>query len=128
MQNIVVCVTLQSTCERLINAAETIRKPEDALFVLHVTGNGQAFLGGKDDGKTLEYLYEVAQKARADRTVQHVDDIAGAMEAFVRKHDINVMILGTPPQGESELIRRLRADLAGVCRVLTVDKEKGVFL
>ena len=59
-----VCVTLQNTCERLIDYAKEMKDSSDNLFVLHVAKNTEA-----NKGEILEFLYSVSYSAGADMTV-----------------------------------------------------------
>ncbi len=130
MNNIMVCVTLQNTCERLINAAAEIKGDADMLFVLHVSKNGQAFMGGIDEAASLEYLYSVSQKAGANMTVMHADDVFECICSFITDHSIDTVVLGMPSTNEKDngLITALETRLNGKIKLVLIDKQKGVFL
>ncbi|MBR2861574.1 MAG: universal stress protein [Clostridia bacterium] len=128
MKNIMVCVTLQNNCERLINVAAELSMPEDSLFVLHVAKNGQTFMGGINDGASLEYLYSVSQKVGASMTVLHSDNVIEAICLFVREHQISLLILGIPSKDEKDtgFAKALNDQLGESCKLVLIDKQKGV--
>lgn len=129
MNHIMACVTLQNTCQRLIEEAAALKQDaSDALFVLHVAKNGQSIMGGTDDAASLEYLYAVSQKAGADMTVLHSDDVISAICTFVKEHAINVIVLGTPGPRDTDsgLLDKLSAALPEECHAIQIDKQKGV--
>ncbi len=129
MNHIMACVTLQNTCERLIReAAAQKQKPNDLLFVLHVAKNGQSIMGGTNDAASLEYLYSVSQKAGADMTVLHSDDVISAICSFIAEQAINIAVLGVPGPGDKDngLLAKLSAALPETCRLILIDKQKGV--
>lgn len=69
-KNIMVCVTQQKTCERLIlKGNELIESEEDKLFVIHVVNEKEKFLDSYSDGEALEYLFQVSKESGADLTV-----------------------------------------------------------
>lgn len=66
MKNIkvMVCVTQQKTCERLIlEGYKLINSNDDKLYVIHVVNEREKFLENDDDGEALEYLFNVSKKA-----------------------------------------------------------------
>ena len=117
MNHIMACVTLQNTCERLIReAAAQKQKPNDLLFVLHVAKNGQSIMGGTNDAASLEYLYSVSQK------------VISAICSFIAEQAINIAVLGVPGPGDKDngLLAKLSAALPETCRLILIDKQKGV--
>lgn len=123
-----VCVTLQNNCERLINLSAEIAKPEDNIFVLHVAKNGQSFMGGINDGASLEYLYSVSQKVGANMTVLHSDNVIEAIASFVDEQDISTVLMGIPSKDEKDtgFAEALNNRLKGKCKLVLIDKQKGV--
>jgi K+-sensing histidine kinase KdpD len=96
--NIMVCVTQQKTCERLIlNGYKLAEATEGKLYVIHVVNEKEKFLDNVDDGEALEYLFGVSKKAGADLTVLRSKDITKAMIDFARDNQITHIVMGTPP-------------------------------
>ncbi len=125
MKNIMVCVTLQNTCHKLIEYAEKIREPNDKLFVLHVAKNGQSFMGALDEATTLEFLYSVSQKVNADMTVLHSDNVASTIIDFIKTNNISLAVLGTPDTNSKDngLISSLAAKLLNEVELVLIDKK-----
>jgi len=98
IKNVMVCVTQQKTCERLImNGNNEIKSEEDNLFVIHVVNEKDKFLNNNSDGEALEYLFGVSKKVGADLTVIRSKDVTKAMADFAKKHNITHIIMGASP-------------------------------
>lgn len=101
LKNVVVCVTQQKTCERLIqNGHKTLNSDKDNLFVIHVVNQTDKFLNNSSDGEALEYLFTVSKKVGADLTVLRSKDIIKAIEDFAEKHSITHIVMGSSPNGK----------------------------
>lgn len=97
--NVMVCVTQQKTCERLIlNGYNLVKAKEGKLYVIHVVNEKENFLGNEDDGEALEYLFAVSKEVGANLTVLRSKDVSKAMIDFAKNNDITHMIMGTTPQ------------------------------
>ena len=103
LRNIMVCVTQQKNCERLILAGyEKITKESDSLFVINVVSEKDSFLQSSNDGDALEYLFGVSSEVGANLTVIRAKDIIGAMGEFAKKNEITHIVLGASPHGGGE--------------------------
>ncbi|RKD32470.1 universal stress protein UspA [Thermohalobacter berrensis] len=99
--NIMVCVTQQKTCERLImNGYERKKDNKDKLFVIHVVNENQNFLNNSSDGEALEYLFKVSKKVGADLTVIRAKDTIKALADFAIKNNITQIVMGASPDGD----------------------------
>lgn len=99
-KNIMVCVTQQKTCERLIMGGHNEMGEGDSLFVIHVVNEKDNFLHNSNDGEALEYLFEASKKVGADLTVIRSKDIIKAISDFATKNNITHIIMGASPSGE----------------------------
>lgn len=100
-KNIMVCVTQQKTCERLImNGYNEINSDDDKLFIMHVVSEKDKFLNNSCDGEALEYLFEVSKKVGADLTVLRAKEVIKAISDFAMKNKITHVIMGASPDGE----------------------------
>lgn len=124
MSNIMVCVTLQNTCEQLINSAYAVKTEDDRLFVLHVAKKGHSFMGCNDDSSALEYLYTISQKAGADMTVIHSDDIISTICEFVEENKIDTAFFGVPGKYDKDngFIPVLQNKLKDKCQIILIRK------
>ena len=100
-RNVMVCVTQQKTCERLIvSGYSMLNKNIDKLFVIHVVNEKDNFLNNDSDGEALEYLFNVSKKVGADLTVLRSKDVINAMEEFAKKNDITHILMGASPDAD----------------------------
>ena len=83
-------------------------------------------MGGTNDAASLEYLYSVSQKAGADMTVLHSDDVISAIWSFIAEQAINIAVLGVPGHGDKDngLLAKLSAALPETCRLILIAKQK----
>ncbi|AFS78935.1 universal stress protein domain-containing protein [Gottschalkia acidurici 9a] len=103
LKNIMVCVTQQKTCERLITTGyKKIEQEKDNLFVIHVVNENDSFLHNSNEGEALEYLFAVSKKAGADLTVIRAKDVIGAIGDFAKKNEITHVILGESPNKDTD--------------------------
>ena len=95
MNSVLVCVTGQMSCERLIVAGAEIAKREDRpLAVMHVARAGSGMLGYKNEPEALEYLLKCSVTHGADMLVRKSDDVIGTIEAEARNRDVKVIVAG----------------------------------
>jgi K+-sensing histidine kinase KdpD len=94
-ENIMVCVTQQITCERLIHYGKLFRdKINGELHIIHVTGENDSFLGNIKENEALEYLFAISNKAGADLTVLRSRNIEKTIIEFVKDNKISHIVLG----------------------------------
>lgn len=100
---VMVCVTRQRTCARLIEAGENIAAERALpLHVVHAVKTGENFLGNELDGEALEYLFTAAQLVGGDLAVLRADDVEAALVDYAHAHNASVIVLGASPTGEGE--------------------------
>lgn len=114
-ENVMVCVTQQKTCERLIQRGEELRKKlKGELYVIHVAGEGVNFLGNHKEAEALEYLFGISKQVGADLTVLRSQDKIKTIVEFANNKNIEHIVLGEPPSGNKEegIIKNLKEDLS----------------
>ena len=114
---ILVCVTRQKTCERLIkNGQKLAVKASGQLSVIHVAKIGVNFLGNPDEGEALDYLFQISKEAGADITVLRSDDVVDTIAEYADKNHISMIVLGESPnyQSDTNIIRQLEQRLPSV--------------
>jgi len=95
MKNVMVCVTQQRTCDRLIKYGhELLSKNKGELFIIHVAHYEFKFLGNSEEGEALEYLYEKALEYGANLTVVRSNHVLDTLVELVEKNKITQVILG----------------------------------
>lgn len=96
---VMVCVTRQRTCARLIEQGEAIAvERELPLHVVHAVKTGENFLGNALEGEALEFLFKTAQLSNAELTVLRSDDVEKALLEYARTNDAAVLVLGSSPE------------------------------
>lgn len=116
-QNVLICVTGQKACERLIRTGYNVKlKKGGELYVIHVAKIGDSILGNPQEGEALDYLFNISKQVGAEMTVLRSNKILDILADYTEKHEIGTMVLGESPQSESEsnIIRQLRYRLPHV--------------
>ena len=114
--SVLVCVTGQKSCERLIltgaKLAEAAREP---LIVLHGVRTGGSVLGFVNEPQALEYLLKVSMEHGADMLVRRADDVVNAIEAEAKAHGASVVVAGRAANYNGwDLLDELKTRLPGV--------------
>lgn len=94
-QKIMVCVTQQKQCKRLIERAHTLKRHEDdELFVIHVVKENWRYFGQLKEADALEYLFESAKEFGATLNVFKAKDIESTLANFAQKESVDVIVMG----------------------------------
>lgn len=103
MGNIMVCVTTQRTCDRLIRYGyDCVEKSGGELFIIHVAPYEFKFLNGDKDGEALEYLYERAIAYGANLTVVRSNNVIDTLVDLVEKNNIYKLVVGEAKEEKEE--------------------------
>ena len=116
-QNVLICVTRQRSCERLIRVGyERSKTSGGKPYVIHVAPLGENFLGNPKEGEALDYLFDISKQVGAEMTVLRSNEVVEVLSNFSQKHNIGIIILGESPssQGKSDIIDQLRKKLTDV--------------
>ncbi len=93
--NILVCVTHQKTCERMINKTnELLQAYGGNLFIINVVKNEFNFLDSAKEAEALEYLFGISKKLGANLSVLKSDDIPGTIAKYAEDNDIDCIVSG----------------------------------
>ena len=116
IKNIMVCVTSQKSCERLINRGVERRAGEGELHVVHCVQTGQRFMNYPTDAEALEYLFTASQLAGGDLQMIRADNVDDALVDYAQENQVNVIVMGAPGQGsaQSNIVSRLQRRLPEV--------------
>ena len=99
-KNIMVCVTQQKTCDRLITYGfQLLEETKGELYIIHVAHYEFKFLGNTEEGEALDYLYEKALEYGANLTVVRSNHVLDTLIDLVEKNKIGHLVLGQ--SGES---------------------------
>lgn len=93
--HVMVCVTGQKTCEKLIFEGSKLAASLSAqLSVLHVAKQGLNFLGNPVEGEALEYLYKISVQHDADMMVIRSDNVMETIVNHAKKVGVNHIVMG----------------------------------
>ena len=109
--SVLVCVTGQKTCHRLIREGDRLANELNAqLCVLHVARPGAGLLGGAANGEAeaLEYLFEITREHGAQMSVIRSEDVVSTIAQHAQKVNALILVLGTPRKGRLDLTDQLR--------------------
>ena len=114
--SILVCVTGQKSCERLIRrGAELAAEAGVRLNVLHVVRPEGNVLGFVNEPEALEYLLRVSVEHGASMYVRRSDDVASSIEYAVRAENAAVIVAGRSADYSGwDLLDELARRLPGV--------------
>lgn len=103
IKSILVCVTQQKTCERLIRkAAELSDEYRCELYVLHVAKENWNFLDNSKESEALEYLFGISKSVGANLTVLKSDQIIQSIFRFAIDNKIGCIVMGDTPSDHKE--------------------------
>lgn len=123
MKNVMVCVTQQKTCDRLIQYGHTFLGDEKGeLFIIHVAHYQIKFLGNSKEGEALEYLYEKALEYGANLTVVRSNDVLETLVDLIKKNEITHVILGESGEtkAKSNMVEQLRERVNGTAELVVI--------
>lgn len=93
---VLVCVTVQKECERLILAGKRLAdNGKIGLQVLHVMQPDAAPLGNPDAQVALNALYALSRKAGAEMTLLYNADVRAAIVDFAHQVNAVCVVVGS---------------------------------
>lgn len=126
MENIMVCVTKQRTCQRLIDYGKTLMGSDDTIHIIHVAGSDYNFLGDSEENKALEFLYEKSREVGADLTVLKSDDTILTLCSLAKENEITKMVVGASgevAESASSFLGELRTRLDKAVELIILPSE-----
>ncbi|MCG8538825.1 MAG: universal stress protein UspA [Clostridia bacterium] len=114
-KDIMVCVTQQKSCERLIKRGSEIKnKFNGNLHVIHVVKEGWKYFGKLKESDALEYLFDISKSYGADLTVIKAPDIIETLIKFAEKNNIEIVVMGESLEKSSQqnMIERFKRSLS----------------
>jgi K+-sensing histidine kinase KdpD len=114
---ILVCVTDQESCDRLIKAGNTLATL--ASLPLKVISVRPRKSGNWLASEELEYLFHLSKQLGAEMIIRFHDFAAEAVGDYIANNDVQTVVVGSPPQpGQSVFVGTLEElfpDLPIVC-------------
>ena len=83
---VMVCVTGQRSCERLINHGAKRKKDDQKLFIVHCVQTGHNFMNTTFEADAIEYLFTCALLVNAELTILRADSVMDALVEIGRAH------------------------------------------
>ena len=112
---VLVCVTRQVSCERLIRrGAELSAQACSALKIVHVAAPGASLLGNPSESEALDFLFTAAKQNGADLSVLRSDNVLETLTRIAREYKASAIVMGESRQNIKEdesIIWRLRTAL-----------------
>ena len=95
MKNVLVCVTGQRSCARLISyGKELIDGDGGNMMVVHIAGYELSKLAEGDLAENLEFLHRCAVEHECNLTIIRSDNVVATMVSLINKFDIQRIVLG----------------------------------
>lgn len=111
---ILVCVTVQKECERLIKRGRAEAQAHHLpLHIIHIN-TGKNYLGNPDAAEALNHLYALAREADAEMNILYSTDVVQAIVNYAKQQNARAIILGTDRSG---IVHQLSM-LLPLCQVL----------
>lgn len=115
---VLVCVTRQVSCERLIRrGADIAKQTGQSLNIVHVAATGTSLLGNPSESEALDYLFTTAKQHGADLSVLRSDNVLETLQRIARDYKAASIVLGESRQSIKEdesIIWRLRSALPDI--------------
>ena len=98
---VMVCVTRQRSCVRLVERGEALAAEQNIpLHVVHAVKIGENFLGNADEGEALEYLFTVAQLSGGELSMLRCEDVESTLVDYAKVHSAAVLVMGSSPAND----------------------------
>lgn len=95
MGNILVCVTQQKTCERLIRYGKELADGSGGdLMVVHIAQYDLSKLAEEDYAESLEYLYQKALEYGANLTLIRSGNVPATLASMINKNEVSTVVMG----------------------------------
>jgi K+-sensing histidine kinase KdpD len=108
---IMVCVTQQKSCEKLIHrGSELVKEKNGELLVVHVVKDDWRYFGEMKESDALEYLYDISKKYDASLSIYKSKRIEETLSKFVKDNNIDEIVMGESLEKVSQqnMIDRLK--------------------
>ncbi|MBR5948938.1 MAG: hypothetical protein IKZ82_09910 [Clostridia bacterium] len=98
MGALMVCVTGQRSCERLIERGVELRGDAQPFYIVHCVQTGRVFLNFVSDPDAIEFLFTCASLVDAELAILREDDVVDALVGFAKTHNVSTVVLGASPK------------------------------
>ncbi len=117
-KRIMVCVTQQKSCHRLIEAGSQLRRSEgDELHVVHVFKENWRYFGQMKESDALEYLFDAAREFGAELSVFRAEDIEETLNNYIQRHKITTVVMGESLEATAQQNMILRLQTKALSKI-----------
>ncbi|PID82780.1 MAG: universal stress protein UspA [Clostridiales bacterium] len=113
-KRIMVCVTQQKACEKLLVRANSLKGSEtDEVHIVHVIKDNWKYFGNLKESDALEFLFDISSKFGTDMHVFKAMDIVDKLSEFAKDNKIDVIVMGQSKEVKKDqnMIYRLRNNI-----------------
>jgi K+-sensing histidine kinase KdpD len=118
---LMVCVTGQRSCERLIERAAQIRGKDQPFYIVHCVQTGHVFMNFVSDPDAIEFLFTCASLVDAELAILREDDVLDALVGFSQAHNVSTIVLGASPNQDGNSFAARFASRLGNVDFIIVD-------
>jgi len=94
-KRIMVCVTQQKSCERLIKRGAALPDSKHGeLHVVHVVKENWKYFGSLKESDALEYLFDVSKEYDGVLNVMKAQDIESTLNDFAENNKVDIVVMG----------------------------------
>lgn len=112
---ILVCVTVQKDCERLIRRGHQEALAHDLpLRVVHVN-TGKNMLGNRDAAEALNYLYALSREFDAEMNILQGNAVIETLVQYAKQQNASMIVMGPDHSGIMNTISLLLP----LCQIIT---------
>ena len=112
---LLVCVTGQHSCERLLELGSRVRLPGQKMYCVHCVQTGRNFLNNLYEPLAIEFLFTCSSLFDAELTILRANNVIDALVEFAQTNRVSKIVLGpSPVKDETSFSAKLSARLPDV--------------
>ena len=112
---LMVCVTGQHSCERLLELGSRVRLPGQKMYCVHCVQTGRNFLNNLYEPLAIEFLFTCSSLFDAELTILRANNVIDALVEFAQTNRVSKIVLGpSPVKDENSFSAKLSARLPDV--------------
>lgn len=109
---VMVCVTRQKTCERLIRAgADIAEKMDKQLIVAHAAYVYENMMQSSNSSEAMEMLYQVTNEYNGQMIVFRCEDKFKGLADCALENHVDLMVLGSSPKYADQVLAIMKEKL-----------------
>lgn len=125
---VMVCVTRQKTCERLIRAgADMAKKMDKNLIVAHAVYAYENVMQSDNASEAMEMLYRVTNEHNGQMIVFQCEDKFSGLADCATENHVDVMILGSSPKYANQVLSIMKEKLPTMSFIVLQAEQDAIF-